>query len=53
MRPPQDTTKRKEGGKESKAAGPKAALHDLDELWDETQYDEEYDLNAFLDSLRK
>ncbi|GAU97707.1 hypothetical protein RvY_08957 [Ramazzottius varieornatus] len=31
----------------------RAALENLEELWDSSQYDTEYDINRFMDSLKK
>ena len=31
----------------------RAALEDLEELWDSSHYDTEYDVNRFMDSLKK
>lgn len=35
------------------AAGAKAVLESLPDLWDENQYENEYDLDAFMSALRK
>mmetsp|Transcript_11790 Transcript_11790/g.47593 ORF Transcript_11790/g.47593 Transcript_11790/m.47593 type:complete len:566 (-) Transcript_11790:190-1887(-) len=37
--------------KTKKATGLKAVMADLEELWDESQYEEEYNLSAFLETL--
>ena len=43
---PSKDFKRKSGGK-----GLKSILNGLDELWDQSQYADEYDLNQFLAKL--
>lgn len=43
---PEDATKSLPGGK-----GLKAMLNGLEELWDQSQYTEEYNLNQFLAKL--
>lgn len=35
------------------AVGAKAVLESLPDLWDEDQYDSEYDLDAFMSALKK
>lgn len=35
------------------AKGLKAALDNLEDLWDSSQYDTEFDVNRFLESLNK
>lgn len=41
------------GGIPAKGKGLKAMLNTLEELWDESQYSEEYDLSNFLTKLKK
>jgi len=36
-----------------KKGGIKAVLENLEELWDDSQYEEEYNLTSFLESLSK
>lgn len=33
--------------------GVKSVLENLEELWDEKQYEDEYDLSSFISSLKK
>jgi len=39
-------------GGEGKQTGLKSMLANLDELWDESAYDEEYNLDNFLETLK-
>jgi TATA-binding protein-associated factor len=41
----------KDSKRKSRGKGLKSILNGLDELWDQSQYAEEYDLNQFLAKL--
>jgi TATA-binding protein-associated factor len=41
----------KDSRRKSRGKGLKSILNGLDELWDQSQYAEEYDLNQFLAKL--
>jgi TATA-binding protein-associated factor len=44
---------KKGGADERKGGGLKAVLEGMEELWDERQYENEYSMNVFLQTLAK
>lgn len=44
---------KKGGTDERKSGGLKAVLEGMEELWDERQYENEYSMNVFLQTLAK
>ncbi|KAI9145271.1 hypothetical protein BKA69DRAFT_1108764 [Paraphysoderma sedebokerense] len=49
---PSDREKQKAKDKNKKVGGAKAALEGLSELWDEKEYEEEYNLDEFIKTLK-
>jgi TATA-binding protein-associated factor len=44
--------KEKDEASSNKKASAKAVLENLENLWDERQYEEEYNLDTFIESLK-
>lgn len=48
-----DTDSKKKRAEDGKKTTAKAVLENLEALWDEKEYEEEYNLDGFIDSLKR